>query len=173
MTIEDTQEISEGDVDEELNELIAASGEGSELADDEVEIDLSEAATFEPFTARVPVEVTGAALKHGKASTKPYIELKLRVFEGEYAKRVLWTNINLTGLGAGFGFDKLSLLGATSKDGQLITSKNRRISLGKLVGLRCLVDCAPDEREEYAHKVVVGKFYKYVSAAESEAENLK
>lgn len=173
MTIEETSELTTEEVDEELQKLIDSSGEGAELADDEVEIDLSEAATFEPFTARVPVEITGAALKHGKDSKAPYIELKLRVFEGEYAKRVLWTNINLTGLGAGFGFDKLSILGATSKDGQLITSKNRRISLGNLIGLRCSVDAAPDKREEYSHKVEVGKFYKYVSAAESEAENLK
>lgn len=162
------------EVDSELQELLAqAQAEGEDIGDDEVEIDLSEAATFEAFTDRVPVEVTAAALKHGKDSKAPYIEFKLRVFEGEYEGRILWTNVNLTGKGAGFGFDKLSILGARSKDGTLITKENRRISLAGLKGLRASVDVAPDEREKYKHKVVVGKFHPYVSPDAEAAEEVK
>ena len=159
---------------EELDALMAkAAEEGEDIGDDEVEIDLSEAETFEPFTAKVPVEIVARALKHGKDSGKPYLELKVRVFEGEFEKRVLWTNINLTGKGAGFGFDKLAAFGAKDKDGNAVSRDNPKVSLKGLLGLRAFAECAPDERAEYAHKVVVGKITPYVSAAEAEAENLK
>lgn len=166
--------MSETETNEELDALMAAAAEaGEELGDDEVEIDLSEAVTFEPFEARVPIEITAAAKKHGKESKKPYLELKVRVFEGEFEGRVLWTNINLTGKGAGFGFDKLEAFGAKSKDGKPVSRENPRIFLGGLKGLRASADCAPDEREEYKKKVVVGKIVAYVSEAEAEADNLK
>lgn len=172
--VKDDVVVGSDEVDSELAELLAqAQVEGEDIGDDEVEIDLSEAATFEAFTDRVPVEVTAAALKHGKESKAPYIEFKLRVIEGEYEGRVLWTNVNLTGKGAGFGFDKLSVLGAKSKDGTLISKENRRIALSNLKGLRASVDVAPDEREEYKHKVVVGKFHPYVSPDAAAAEEVK
>jgi hypothetical protein len=165
---EDEEEVNQEDVEGELNAMLADSAEeGADLADDEVEIDLSEAESFEPFTATVPVEVVAAVLKHGKTSKKPYVELKLRVFEGDYEKRILWTNINLTGKGAGFATDKLRALGLD------FDPKHPRIKLKGLVGRRCNVACAPDEREEYSHKVVVGKFTRYVSAAEESAADLK
>jgi hypothetical protein len=134
---------------------------------DELEIDLSEAETYEPFEAKVPVEIVAAATKFGKESKKPYLELKLRVFEGEFEKRVLWTNINLTGKGAGFGVEKLAAFGyAIDKD-------KPRVKPSALVGLKATAACAPDEREEYAHKVVVGKITRYVSEAEASADELK
>jgi hypothetical protein len=169
------QKPQEDEVDNELQELLEqAQADGEDIGDDEVEIDLSEAATFEAFTApKVPVEITAAALKHGKDSKKPYIEFKMRVIEGEYEGRILWTNVNLTGKGAGFGFDKLTVLGAKSKDGQLITKENRRVSLAGLKGLRASVDVAPDKREEYKHKVVVGKFHPYVSPDAAAAGDIK
>jgi len=159
----------------ELDALMRqAAEEGEDVGDDEVDIDLSEAATFEPFTDKnVPIEITTASRKVGKDSGAPYLELKVRVFEGEHAKRVLWTNINLTGKGAGFGIDKLAAFGATSKDGTPISSKNTKLYLPGLVGLKALAECAPDEREEYKTKVVIGKIKPYGDADEDEVENLK
>jgi len=161
-------------IEDELNELLdQAQAEGEDIGDDEVEIDLSEAVNFDPFTARVSVEVTAAALRHGNDSKAPYIEFKMRVFEGEYEGRCLWTNVSLTGKGAGFGFDKLSALGAKSKDGTLISREHRRISISGLKGLRAAVDVAPDKRKEYKHKAEVGKFHKYVSPDAAAAEDIK
>lgn len=153
---------------EALDEMMArAAEEGAELTDDEVEIDLSEAVNFDPFSDTVPVEIAVAALKHGKESKKPYIELKLRVFEGEYEGRILWTNLNLTGKGAGFSRDKLAAFGHP------IDEDNPKVSPKKLVGAQGMAVCAPDTREGYEHKVLVSSIKKYVTAAEAEAENLK
>lgn len=157
---------------DELEALMAAAAEqGEEIGDDEVEIDLSEAVTFEPFEAKVPVEIVAAVVKQGPKSR--YIETKVRVFEGEYEGRVLWVNLTLTGKGASFGFEYLGAFGAKSKDGELVTKDNPRISLKQLQGLRAFAACAPDPREEYKHKVVIGKITPYVSAAAEEAESLK
>ena len=164
--------------DNELDALMRQHAEeGAEIGDDEVDIDLSEAETYEPFTATVPVEITTAALKvagqNAKVPGSKYLELKLRVFEGEYEKRVAWTNVSLTGKGAGFGIDKLEAFGAESKSGDPINKDNVKVYLPGLRGLRALAACAPDPREEYKHKLVVGKISRYVSEGEAEAENLK
>jgi hypothetical protein len=155
-------------VSDDLDELMRqAAEEGEAIGDDEVEIDLSEAATFEPFTADVPVEIVGRALKYGKESKAPYLELKLRIFEGEHVKRILWTNINLTGAGAGFGVEKLAAFGYS------LDKDKPKVKLSALDGLKALASCAPDSREEYKHKVVVGKIKPYVSEAEAQAADLK
>jgi hypothetical protein len=161
--------------DENLDELIAQSvEEGAELADDEVEIDLSEAVSYKPFTDRVAVEVVKAELKHGKTSKNPYIKLQLKVIEGEHAKRVLFTNVTLTGTGASFGFETLESLGAKSKDGELITEKNRRVWPPGLVGLKAIASVLPDERPEYNTQTVVkGALKPYVSADDEDAADLK
>lgn len=157
-----------------MDEMLAdAADAGADLADDEVEIDLSEAETYEPFTAKVPVEIVSATLEHGNDSKLPYLNLKLRVCEGEHEGRVMFTNVMLKGKGAGIGYDKLGAFGATSADGVAVSRDNPKISLTRLEGLRAVADCAPDTRDGYTHKVVVGRISKYVSADAVEAEALK
>lgn len=153
---------------DDLDELMRQAAEdGADIGDDELEIDLSEAETFEPFTAKVPVEIIAVQLKTGKESGKPYLELKLRVFEGEFAKRILWTNVNLTGKGAGIGYDTLAAFGYS------LDREKPKVKRSALIGLKAVASCAPDKREEYSHKVVVGKITTYTSADEEDAADLK
>jgi hypothetical protein len=176
--VEVDPEVPNPDGDEaELNGLIAQSvEEGAALDDDEVEIDLTEATSYKPFTAKVAVEVRKATLKRAKGGDhNQYIELQLSVIEpGEHLKRALFTNVTLKGTGAGFGIETLESLGATSKDGELISEKNRRVYPPGLVGLKGVASCAPDEREEYNHKTVVkGALKPYVSPDAAESADLK
>jgi len=152
--------LDESEIEEGLDDLIQESDAGYEVADDEVDIDLSEAVSFEPFTGTVPAEVVKATLTHGQASKKPYIELRLQVTEGEFEKRMLFYNINLTGKGAGFAGEALRILGYP------IDPKRPKVSPKRLVGAKCNAVCAPDEREEFAHKVVV-KRLKPLTAADT------
>ena len=163
---EDVTQESEGDdAENELAAMVAAAEEGEAIGDDEVEIDLSEAVSFEAITADVPVEIVAAELKKGPKAR--YIELKLRVFEGEHEKRLFWTNATVSGKGAGIGFDELNAFGAD------IDRKAPKVSCKALIGLRAVASVAPDKREEYAHKTVVGRIKRYVSEADKEAANLK
>lgn len=149
----------------EQDELLARVHDGMELAEGEVLIDLSEAETYEPFTAVVPVCILTATMKTGKTSGKPYIELKLKVTEEdeEYAGRILFTNLNLTGKGAGFAIGDLEKFGATSKDGTPISKTNPRIDIEGLPGLTARASVAPDDREEYSDKCVVKRILKGAS----------
>lgn len=153
----------------ELDEMLAeAAANGEEIGDDYLEIDLSEAATFEPFEAKVPVEIIGVESKRGKeAPHTPFLELKLRVFEGEYEGRTLFESVMLAGKGAGFGRDKLAAFD------YMVDPEKPRVSPKALKGRRAFAECAPDTREEYKHKVVVGKLTKYVSADEEAATEVK
>jgi hypothetical protein len=144
----------------EQDELLDAVHAGIELAEGEVLIDLSEADTFDPFTAVVPVVIVTAEMKTGKDSGKPYIKLRLKVTSGEYEGRVLFTNLNLTGKGAGFAMKDLEKFGATSKDGKPINKDNPRIDIEGLPGLEARASVAPDSREEYSDQVQVNKILK-------------
>lgn len=154
---------------DEFDKMLEEAGEeGFDAADDLIDIDLSEAMTFEPFTAKVPVEIVTAILKRAQEPPhNPYIELKVRVFEGEFEGRILFTNLNLKGKGAGIAMDKLRAFGYS------VDPEKPQLSPAKLIGLRANAACAPDDREEYSHKVVVGKITKYVAeqkAAEAEVK---
>lgn len=144
-----------------------AVDEGDDIGSDVVDIDLSEAMTFEPFTAKVPVEIVTAALKHSQEAGNPYIEMKLRVFEGEHEGRILFTNLNLKGKGAGFAMDKLAAFRYE------VDPEKPQLAMSKLIGLRATASCAPDTREEYSHKVVVGKITRYVAEQEAAEAEVK
>jgi hypothetical protein len=143
-----------------------AAEEGAEIGD-EVDIDLSEAETYEPFEADVPVEITTALLKRSKENHNPYIELKLRVFEGEYLGRVVFSNLNLTGKGAGFAFADLKSFGYE------VDKDKPKVSVTRLIGLKAIAVCKPDDREGYSHKVKVKRIKRYVSEAEAATDDLK
>lgn len=144
---------------EELDDLLGqAAAEGAEDGDDdEVDIDLSESVSYEAFTAKVPVEIVKATKLVGKDSGKPYVKLQLRIFEGEYEGRVVFTNLNLTGKGAGFGADKLKAFG------YVIDPDRPKLRLKALLGLKAIASCAPDKREQYSDNVEVGKITRYVA----------
>jgi len=158
---------TEEDKEKSLAELMEdAVHEGGEIGD-EVEIDLSEAETYEPFDAAVPVEIIAAAMRKSKDKGNPYIELRLRVFEGEYLNRQVYSNLNLTGKGAGFAFADLKSFGYE------IDKDKPRVSVTALIGLKAVAVCKPDAREDFSHKVVVKRIRRYIPEAEAAAEDLK
>lgn len=155
--------------------LLQAAADGEDFGDD-VDIDLSEAINFDPFEADdLPFEVIAAEKKIGKTSKAPYIELTVKAFDHEeFAGRQLYTNVNLTGKGAGIGFDTLEALGATDKAGNLVTRDNPKVNPGRLVGLKGLAKVRIKPAEgEYKAKAEIKRVRPYVSDAVAEASDLK
>lgn len=160
--------------------MYTASVEAGEEYGEDIEIDLSEAVSFEPFNAdKLPVEIVGAKLKKGTESGKPYVELQLLSFgDHEYAGRTLWTNINLTGKGAGIGFDQLEAFGATSKSGEPVSRENPKLHLPGLVGLLGLakVRIGKDRTvngQHYEGRAEVKAIKPYISPDEEAAADLQ
>jgi ribosomal protein S28E/S33 len=153
---------------DELDALMErAAAEGEDIGDDELEIDLSEAVDVSPFAAKgVPVEVVKSLVKTSAAGNK-YIKLQLRVFEGEYTKRVIFENVNLKGTGAGFGRQTLDALGAG------IDWDAPRVKPQALVGLKGLVDTVVTSQEGYSDKTECKNWRPYASAAAEDAASLK
>jgi hypothetical protein len=158
---EDGEEAGSGNP--ELDALMAAAAEEGDAVgeddDDELDIDLSEAEDFSPFKAKVPVEIVGTKVKVANDSKNKYIELKLRVFEGDYEGRILWRNLPLKGKGSGFTRDILTAFGAG------IDWDAPKIVPSALLGLQAYTQAAPDKREEYKHKVVTGTFSAYTGGS--------
>lgn len=153
---------------EELDALMErAATEGEEVGDDELDIDLSEAVDISPFASKgVPVEVVKVLVKTSAAGNK-YIKLQLRVFEGEYEKRVIFENVNLKGTGAGFGRQTLDALGAD------INWDAPRIKPQSLVGLKATIDTVVTSQEGYSDKTEAKNWRSFVSAATEAAASLK
>jgi hypothetical protein len=153
---------------DELDVLMAAAAEaGEDIGDEELDIDLSEAVDISPFAAKgVNIEVVKAVAKLSSAGNK-YIKMQIRVFEGDFEKRVIFDNVNLKGAGAGFGRQTLDALGAG------IDWAAPKVKASKLIGLKATVDCVIESQEGYNDKTVVKNWRPYKSADTAAAAEVK
>lgn len=85
----------------ELDDLLARSDAQSELEEDDVELDLSEAGSYDPFVGKFPAMVTKIEFTYAKGGSKgPMLKTEVTVIEGEHKGRKAWTNLMLKGKGA-------------------------------------------------------------------------
>lgn len=91
-----------GSGNDELDDLLEAAAAQEELDEDEVELDLSESAEYEPFEGQFAAQFTKVEFTHAKGGTKgPMLKTELTVIEeGDHKGRRAWPNLMLGGRGA-------------------------------------------------------------------------